>query len=255
MAGRRNGNSFDVQLVRKGDGTVVYMECDHDLLAHLSAVLHLPVGAVGLKLADTAPDLGLVKFGSSVASLREAVWHGSKEGMLPSDRPPSNTPIKIQRLVATPVASCFCASGIKMHRTNARQCRLCQRQNEAHYGSAGAGYVTMCSTCGVCEGCTRALYDNARAGVKLADDRAALAVVEKAPKLPQFQNTVKFLVDNELRVWENSSVKALQLLSVAHVNIAEIKTEARRVSVDETRLLLAHMLFNSSTILTSVFTA
>lgn len=87
----------------------------------------------------------------------------------------------------------------------------------------------------------------------MVDDRSALAVLDKAPKLPQFKDTVKFLVDNELQVFENSSVKALQLLSVAQVNLADITTEERSVTKDEVNKLVAHMFFNSKAILTGVF--
>ena len=249
---RANAN-FQVQLVRKGDGTVVYMECDHDLLAQLSAFLHLPIGTMGAQLSSTAPNLGLVKFGCSIAGLRDAVWSGKKQGMLPNSRPPSSATVKTQRLETDAIPKCLCSAGVKSRQRNG-YCNFCGLQGR-HMG----GYhhqqqqQELCQTCNVCENCTQTIFASARKGVKMVDDRSALAVLDKAPKLPQFKDTVKFLVDNELQVFENSSVKALQLLSVAQVNLADITTEERSVTKDEVNKLVAHMFFNSKAILTGVF--
>lgn len=77
------GESFNVQLVRKTSGEVVYIECDHDLVACLAAYLHQPLGALATSLKDVAPELGAVRFGSSMAALRDAIWHGNKHAMMP----------------------------------------------------------------------------------------------------------------------------------------------------------------------------
>lgn len=252
---------FEVQLVRKGDSTVVYMECDHDLVAHLSAALHLPVGAIAREMSEVGPDLGIVKFGGSIANLRDAVWHGNKASMLPGNCPPSTTTVKVQRLQTPAVPDCLCGTGVfnPVQHQHWSNCRLCQKVDQAQYGGGGyPGYhtqemVQVCSKCGSCDECTTKIYQGARKGVKLVDDRSALARVEKSTSLPKFEKTVKFLVDNSLCVFENSSVKALQLLSASQVNIADIQTEARQVTTSEARLLLAHLMFNSSTILSDVF--
>ena len=247
---------FQVQLVRKGNGTVVYMECDHDLLAQLSAFLHLPIGTLGAQLSPTAPALGLVKFGCSIAGLRDAVWDGKKQGMLPNNRPPASS--AAVKLKTEAVPKCLCAAGVQSQQSNG-YCNFCGNQFRAavvRHRRQQRSQRALCQTCQVCEDCTQKIFQSARKGVELVEDPLALAVFfDKAPKLPQFKDTVKFLVDNELRVFENSSVKALQLLSAAQVNLADITTEERSVTKDEVNKLVADMLFNSKAILTGVFPA
>jgi hypothetical protein len=253
---------YEAQLVRKGNGSVVYMECDHDLVAQLSAFLHLPIGTLGNQLKQSAAQLGIVHFASSIAGLRSAVWDGKKESMLPSDRPPTSGKVKAQRMVANmPPKLCLCETGVNVQHGNIGNgvCRICHggRRTQAEYygGRPQSTTGSICATCQTCPSCAKAIFTHAQNHVTLADDSAALEKRDKAPSLPAFKDTVKFLIDNQLRVFENSSVKALQLLSAARVDLSDIVTEERVVTKAEIGHLVAYMLFNSDKILTSVFPA
>ena len=77
-----------------------------------------------------------------------------------------------------------------------------------------------------------------------------LATVQQG--LPRFKATVKFYIDNELKVYENSSVAALGLMSAAKLNLAEMKTETLTLTTAHLSQFVAHALFNSKSILTDV---
>lgn len=72
------------------------------------------------------------------------------------------------------------------------------------------------------------------------------------PQLPKFKDTVKFLVDNDLQVYENSTIKALEIMGKMKVEMHDIQPTSVSLSKDVMRALLVGMLKNSRSILTDV---
>lgn len=65
---------------------------------------------------------------------------------------------------------------------------------------------------------------------------------------PKFKDTVKFIIDDSLQIFESSSVKSLQLLCEAEVNLEEIVTERFCVTRRELSLMLAYAMHNVSSV-------
>jgi len=63
---------------------------------------------------------------------------------------------------------------------------------------------------------------------------------------PKFKDTVKFIIDDSLQIFESSSVKALQLLGKAGINLGDIVTGTARINGQQVLLMLALALHNVS---------
>ena len=242
---------FDVQVVRKGSGDVVYIECDHDVVQWLGSVLHQPVGSLTRKLAELSPDLGLAKFGASFAALRPAIWNGIKDTMLPAAgfRPPPAPPPP-PATKAPP--SCLC----KLPKLNAALQSLGMLRsngNGYYHNGSTCSYCsarTCCASCRMCTECVKKLSQGLGPDKDATSDGDDVSIVPMTQTLPRFKETVKFLIDNELQVYENSSVTALGLMGKNKVELSSLKTERVVLGAEHLAYFIAHAMFNSRTILT-----
>jgi hypothetical protein len=74
-------------------------------------------------------------------------------------------------------------------------------------------------------------------------------------KLPVFEKTVRFLVTNKLEVFENSSIKALQIMGAHSVDLAAIETVHTQINGARFRKMLGMMLLNNDAILSILMPA
>jgi hypothetical protein len=84
------------------------------------------------------------------------------------------------------------------------------------------------------------------------EQREAMTVATYTPSVvPKFMSTVKFILDNELHIFENSSLKALEMMGRMKVDMQDIETETCEVCLETLEEMMKLMMRNSKTILTS----
>lgn len=159
------------------------------------------------------------------------------------------------------------------------QCAVCQAKTT--HGSGFESYLSqtyeqryanrnprLCSHCGQrktlteCCGlyCTQCTANSAQhvlnyqAQVRQGYSYGTVSTIAKsttqATSLPAFQKTVKFLVTNSLEVFENSTIKAIEIMGKAKVEISDIETGSEVIDSEVFSSFLVGMLLNSKNILT-----
>jgi hypothetical protein len=278
--------SFQADLLCDGQNNVVYMEANSDFVEALSQAMHMSVGGLALSMQRFEADIGPVHVIKGLQGLRDELWDGDKAAMLPAtasmtsttktkDKPPAtscqlcqqmdgadgegferyltnqfarpgNTSVTI--LVANPpnLRGGIPIPGVELPRgpTNFQQipaCLICQRDAK----------IPDCRRCH-CTHCSRRaqtfFQQYQRSGMQVAR-----VETDAVPK-PAIKSTVKFIVTNKLEVFENSSIRAIQLLGKAGVALDQIQTRSVAISQEQFKMMLGCMLLNSDTILTTCLT-
>ena len=79
------------------------------------------------------------------------------------------------------------------------------------------------------------------------------SAAQRGAATPQFKDTVKFIVTNQLQVFENSSIKSLEIMSKERISLEDMHTESIEASEDDLRKMCGLLLQNSKDILTTCF--
>eukprot|EP00043_Microstomoeca_roanoka_P028029 m.16698 g.16698 ORF g.16698 m.16698 type:complete len:273 (-) comp8132_c0_seq1:531-1349(-) len=254
-------------LRRRSTGEVIYIEVTHELVKHLAGVMHASVGGLAQSLERVAPDLGIVTITSHLKKLRSELWNGNKEKMIPAQAfekgspqfapPPSSSECiacELDELYGSDLASLFGQQGYNgMYGTNL--CVCCSSQ------------PVQGGVCGrhLCHNCQRRSDVRAQLEKKLqtagfhiqrqSSEQALQLVLRSASSgvRPNFQPTVRFIITNKLEIFENSSIKAIEIMGKLKVDMQDIETETVAINFSKFREMLGYLLLNSDHILTSCF--
>ncbi|EDQ88455.1 uncharacterized protein MONBRDRAFT_37407 [Monosiga brevicollis MX1] len=242
-----------VELLRNAKtGNIVYMETTQAFVEALGAVMHEPVGAVAQRFDGL--ELGITRVATHLFALRDDLWHGKKKNMIPSSiewkaDDEELSPCELCRLRAKfPRGWLDHGYASKDVHAKGERCKLCN--NSCTYGQTNSD-ASMCME--HCFNCRKSR--SARLGSELQAqglDRV-LATCSRTPSRPQFVRTVKFIVTDSLQVFENSSIKALQLLGAAKADLSQLETISVQVDRDRFAQLLSYMLLNDTHALTKTF--
>ena len=255
----QSASGFAAELLCDGRGNVVYMEANNDFVEALSQAMHMSLGGLALSLQRYQADIGPVYVMNGLQGLRDELWDGDKGDMLPKKA--SMARQERQAEVKT-------------------SCQLCQ-QLQADAGFAAymlqtyptANYAHHVSYCCLghsgrvksadclpayqarrhCQLCNQQVQAFLQAYRQSGMQVARVADVPKGAT-PAIKSTVKFIVTNRLQVFENSSIRAIQLLGQAGVALDRIQTKTVTISQDRFKMMLGCMLLNSDSILTSCLT-
>lgn len=136
------------------------------------------------------------------------------------------------------------AKGLTGFTTATMQCTMCQKRLHGVCQNC-----SMCNRCGIFEAGFRPQEmgaTSAAAGAEGARPEALLAPIKE---------TVRFLVTNELEVFENSSMKAVEIIlpKIRGNPHSQPKSETVHVTPEHIRLMLAHALLGKGAVLDAVF--
>jgi len=188
--------------------------------------------------------------------LREELWDGVKADMLPKEASMA------QQDCVKPQSSClFCQqmeadAGFAQYMSRMYPIGNYTMQPQmCCLGHSGRIKFTDCLPphqaqphCQQCNDVLQAVLTQSRqSGLQ---DVACVADVPKT-STPAIKSTVKFIVTNKLEVFENSSIRAIQLLGQAGVALDKIQTKTVTINQAQFKMILACMLLNSDSILTS----
>eukprot|EP00730_Choanoeca_flexa_P006399 TRINITY_DN12147_c0_g2_i4.p1 TRINITY_DN12147_c0_g2~~TRINITY_DN12147_c0_g2_i4.p1 ORF type:complete len:291 (+),score=73.77 TRINITY_DN12147_c0_g2_i4:368-1240(+) len=186
--------------------------------------------------------------GWSLIAYFSSATNGSKDKMLPEAA-------SLSRDTSKPHTNCNLCKQVQTDPTferwmqqhcpsrGANFCCVCQQQLQ-YNGPAPDCLASHCANC----------HTNYNTYVQRCRQQFGMQVVaasDTTPTTPALKPTVKFLVTNELEVFENSTIKAIQLMSKANVQLDRARTVTVTITEAKFKMMLACMLLNSKTILTS----
>lgn len=227
---------------------VVFMETTKDFVEALGACMHASVGSLAQFVEDQldseTADLGSARVMRSLCNLRDDIWEGNKDSMLPSKTVSmaNDTPAKL------PCPLCSLKNefptewqqlGWGGQRYGANRCQLCG----GSYGNGPGCTVYHCQSCQQNEATYRQQLVN--------QSRSNTQIAQFKPKpTPAFEKTVRFIVTDSLEVFENSSIKALEILSKKKTDLSHISTEQVSLTKSIFQRIIACMLLNHTETLT-----